>query len=617
MGRNSMFPPAQVRGDPVDGTLVTLAEVDPLEDDSRVDDREAARILTLEGYAVLDTLPEQAYDDLAVLAAEITGASMGFINLVDGARVWAKARHGMAFDSCPRDEALCSTAVAERQTLVVEDAWTDARFSSMPMVANRAVRTYAGAPLMTGDGQALGTLCVADARLIELSSAKVASLEALARQVVAQLELRRQADQLTQSNRRYQSLVELSPNGIVVLQDGAVRFANGATVAVLGLPAGAVALGRSFSGLLHPRSRRAAEAHQHLVESDPEAQRANLPLTLLDGREVTLAVTSAPIEWEGRPAVQVELTDITEQAATERRVWLSERRLQALFTHAPVGQLETDIDGIILDVNPHLCRMLGYRADELVGRSAAIFSPGLSTGEFLEARAGQIDHYQAQRDYRRKDGSVLPALSSTGVITDPQGRPDRLVAMVLDISDLRAREDELQHRADHDVLTGLTNRHALAQPWLEPGRGGAVLYIDLDLFKAVNDTWGHQAGDAVLVAVAGRLRELVRPMDRVVRVGGDEFVVLCPGLTGERRTRDLARRVRAALAEPMPWGGRMLPVGASVGFAVGPDGADGTALIDQADQAMYREKTARRAPRTGNQAGSPAGSAGWAGSAMA
>jgi diguanylate cyclase (GGDEF)-like protein len=198
----------------------------------------------------------------------------------------------------------------------------------------------------------------------------------------------------------------------------------------------------------------------------------------------------------------------------------------------------------------------------------------------------------------RADGSVAWVLLSTSLVRDADGAPTHLISQMEDVTTSKELGGELIRQAFHDPLTGLANRllvvdrlgHALVRLGRQPGLV-AVLFLDLDRFKAINDTYGHDAGDRLLVIIGGRIRSAVRPADTVARIGGDEFVIVCEDITSQAEVVDIAERIKAAITVPCPLNGGEATISASVGVALasGPDELAETLLRD-ADTAMYRAK---------------------------
>ena len=290
------------------------------------------------------------------------------------------------------------------------------------------------------------------------------------------------------------------------------------------------------------------------------------------------------------------------RASAEHARWTSEARFHAIFDGAPVGVAVLDTAGCLLEVNPALCALLGYDAEELIGRSAYTFvhpedDPTLCV-QVKDLLAGSLDNARLTKCERRKDGSSVWTDVVLSLVRDVDGTPRFAVAMVEDITERRRLVDRLRHQAQHDPLTGLPNRslffERLETALAAPGRALGVCYLDLDGFKAVNDTLGHDLGDRLLQAVADRLAAELSP-HLVARMGGDEFVVLVeqpehPGALGAELSR-CAQTALAAVRRPIRLGSHSLVVSASVGVVQRSNvGAGAAELMKAADTTLYWAK---------------------------
>lgn len=268
--------------------------------------------------------------------------------------------------------------------------------------------------------------------------------------------------------------------------------------------------------------------------------------------------------------------------------------------------------GEIRDANTALASVLGYRSEDLEGRHCALLGAGddaerraLLDSYLVQLRDGAISSYREESQFVKADGEPLWVETNVSRVNPVTGPPFALVH-VHDLTQRQQNKEQLEQMALHDPLTGLANRTVLfarlreAFDELPPaGRSVGLLYIDLDGFKEINDTYGHASGDAVLVEVARRLLGAVRPGDTVVRLGGDEFAVVCASVPSAADLDRIAERVRAGLtpAIGLP-GGTMIPVHASIGLAVAGAGGDPDHLLLAADTKMYQAKrAARRAGR--------------------
>ncbi|OLF05006.1 hypothetical protein BU204_28025 [Actinophytocola xanthii] len=253
----------------------------------------------------------------------------------------------------------------------------------------------------------------------------------------------------------------------------------------------------------------------------------------------------------------------------------SEARFNAVFSAAAIGIGITDTSGRLVEVNAAFAAMLGLAPDRVRGRNVAEFlhedDPPELRRYFNEMVAGRRDHYRIERRFRRRDGSALWASVTVSLVRDEGGEPQLLVGMVEDNTERHVLSERLRHQANHDPLTRLGNR-ALFTERLEAAFGRTaqrigLCYVDLDGFKAINDTLGHVIGDQLLIEIADRLYGLVTAPNRLLaRVGGDEFALLVEQTDGVSELVALAERVLAAVAEPVRVGGHRLAVSASVGI---------------------------------------------------
>ncbi|MCB1907828.1 MAG: diguanylate cyclase [Rhodocyclaceae bacterium] len=301
---------------------------------------------------------------------------------------------------------------------------------------------------------------------------------------------------------------------------------------------------------------------------------------------------------DGRPAsVQGMMQDISEQRESEQKLMLA----ASVFSAAHDGVLITDPDGSIIDANPSICLASGYQYQELVGSNPRIFQSGRQDRDFyrdLWQTLAKHGYWEGEIWNRRKEGQLVPERVSISAVCDDRGGVTHYIGVYTDISELKAHQRELERQANNDPLTGLPNRRllmdriklALAQA-KRAGNRPAVAFVDLDGFKPVNDRFGHDAGDELLIEVARRLSHAVRAGDTVARLGGDEFVLLLVGMTSAQEIETTLDRVLAQIRRPVSISGSDISLSASIGVALYPrDGTDPEALLQHADAAMYAAK---------------------------
>lgn len=463
---------------------------------------ETQRLAALRAYNILDTLPEAAFDDLTLLASQICGTPVGLVSLIDRDRQWFKSKRGLDADQTPRDDAFCAHAIHRpEELLIVPDAQQDARFADNPLVTGAPhIRFYAGAPLITPKGEALGTLCVIDTQTRELSDDQQRALSVLSRQVMAQMELRRS----------YSEVVE-------------------------------------------------------------------------------------------QMAVRVQI----EAALRE-----SEGRFRAFMDNSPLIAFLKNERGTFTYVNQPFLRVFHFEMDEVIGHDDFDLWPEAAQ-ELREHDAGVLageETVSLLETVSTPDGGSFYWQVYKFPLPRGGGEGRFLAGVALDVTQNKEREQQLEDYQRQleaalvelealsltDALTGLNNRRAFdwrfGEEWERAQRYQmplSVLMIDVDCFKAFNDSFGHGAGDELLQSLARVIGEKARGCDFTARYGGEEFVILLPN-TASEGALVAAERFRVA-AQTLPSPHR--PITISIGVSSLTDGVETpAALLEAADRALYCAK---------------------------
>ena len=277
------------------------------------------------------------------------------------------------------------------------------------------------------------------------------------------------------------------------------------------------------------------------------------------------------------------------------------RLAASVFESSAEGILITDPQQRILSVNPALIAITGYQPHEVLGKTPAMFKSGRQDTEFYRqmwADIAQTGFWRGEIWNQRKNGTVFPELLTISAVRDADDNICNYIGSFFDISERKLAEERIQFLAHHDALTQLPNRtllnDRLHQAIAKSKRNQdltAVLFLDLDRFKLINDTLGHHVGDRMLTRVADMLQGILRETETVARLGGDEFIIIIPELAEVERAATVARKVIDMLAVPLVMDGRVLHVTASIGISLYPvDGTDTATLLSHADTAMYNAK---------------------------
>jgi diguanylate cyclase (GGDEF)-like protein/PAS domain S-box-containing protein len=413
-------------------------------------------------------------------------------------------------------------------------------------------------------------------------------------------------DALAQSEERFRSLVQRSADVAFVLDaDGRFSYVSPAVARFGYSPADLE--GRPSRDLIHPDDvARHRDAVFDAVARDGSAT-VEWRFRTADGRYCW--VEEIFTDLHDVPAVGgwvANVRDITDRRQAEDERVEAEERYRQGFERSAFGLAVLDLEQRFTSVNPALAELLGFDPDELLGRRPFEF---LHPSESESARtgiarlvSGDLAFYKREHRMVRRDGSVVSVLIDMTLVPNPLGEPGYYFVQVRDITDRKRAEEALAHQALHDDLTHLPNRLLLVDRLAlslaraaRSDRHVAVLFLDLDRFKLVNDGLGHVVGDQLLIEVADRLRRSIRPSDTVARFGGDEFVIVREDVVDASEAVEFAERITALLHEPITISGRELFPTTSVGIALGGAGASAEQLLRDADAAMYRAKDLGRA----------------------
>ena len=356
----------------------------------------------------------------------------------------------------------------------------------------------------------------------------------------------------------------------------------------------------AFFSVIHPEDREMMEQMLAAARSERRPVSIRHRLCFPDGRIKYLNESCEAVFAPDGAALRIIGTaqDITDQHHMEARMQL----LVSAFQFSGEAIVITDRDNHIVTVNPAFTLLTGYESAEAIGRDPRFLSAGRTTPEEYERMWHGIlekGFWQGEIWDRRKDGATYPKWMSISVIRDEQGAIRYHVAHFTDVSSEHAAEAKLHHMAHHDVLTGLVNRFSLMERLDQvlatarrEGTRVALLFIDLDRFKNINDTLGHHLGDRLLIEVAARLREILRDSDVVARLGGDEFVIMLSGVDHAGAVARVAEKIVASIGDPYSIEGHDLYTTPSIGIALFPgDGEDRETLMKNADAAMYHAKS--------------------------
>ena len=405
--------------------------------------------------------------------------------------------------------------------------------------------------------------------------------------------------ELSQQLHFLQQLIEAIP-GPIFYKDTQARYlgCNSAFANFIGIATDDL-IGKSPYDIAPGELARKYMAADQVLLDKPGSQIYESPVRYADGvmREVVFhkATFTQPDGTVG--GLVGFMLDITERKRMEERL----QQAATAFDSSAEGITVTAPDGTIIAINRAFTEITGYSENEVIGRNSSLLQSGRQSKDFYRemwAAIGQNGRWQGEVWNKCKNGRIFPEWLTISAVKDTAGKLTHYVGVFSDITAIKTAYEQLDHLAHHDTLTGLPNRllledrlHVALQRARREQAGLAVLFVDLDRFKTINDSLGHHVGDRVLCEVSGRFKQIIRESDTVARLGGDEFLILLEGFDDPAAASNVAEKILQNLREIAVSLEQEFFVGASIGISLFPqDGEDSATLIKHADVAMYRAK---------------------------
>lgn len=608
---------------------------------------EKKRLEALQTYRLLDTPPESQFGDFTKLAAAICNTPIATITLIDENRQWFLSKIGIDLEETPRDIAFCATTITKKKIFIVRDMLEDEHFSVNPLVIGPPhIRFYAGMPLLTAQGHALGTLAVMDTVARELTPEQQEALAILSRDIVNLFDLRRQlaglGELVDQNNsvqetlrRSYQDLQDRLPQHDEMNKANALlqaevlartREASMSETFINSLPGVFYVFdqhgkflrwnenfesitGRSHEEMsrMHPLDFFDSAADKALLAQRIEKVFAEgsasleADLTTKDGEKIPYYFSGKRIEFDGQICACGMGIDISERRMSEDTLRLRNRALEASVNAIMI----TDVHGVIEYANPAFERITGYALPEALGQPFKfLYGDDTDQRGLAAVRSAlrlQEEGHALLRNYR-KQGQLFWNDFYIAPVRGPDGEVSHFVGVLNDITEIKRYEEQLERQANYDSLTQLANRNVLQDRIRQAiasanrhGTGVTVGFIDLDNFKFINDSLGHNIGDELLKNVAQRLATCLRGQDTIARYGGDEFAFVLIEPSNEESVSILMDRILKTVDRPFTIDDHKLFISCSIGISFYPqDGSDVETLLKNADTAMYRAKDSGR-----------------------
>ena len=617
-------------------------------------DTEKLRLAKLRSLGLLDSEPDEFFDCITRVAATMLNTSISAISLIDEDRQWFKSRLGLDVSETARDISFCTHAVASGEQLIVEDATHDARFANNPLVLNAPnIRFYAGIPIKSTQGYPLGTLCVIDNQPKHPTEKELQALHDLAMLATREIQFRERMliaqNTIDRAQHKFQSIFENAGVGIALVKPSGAWMAVNDELCKIVAYSKEELMERTFQDITHPEDlntdvslleqllgdridryqleKRYIQKNgtptwvevtvtKHCSEKNDADYLIVIIIDIQAAKETEFALNKLKKSLEEKVSQRTEelrqanqslLKAYDEKISAAQELQNKELELRTILAHANDAYICMNAEGLITAWNKQAEHTFGWSQEEAIGRKLEklIIPPEMQSGHraglstYLHEKSARMLGSRVELEAIRKDGIRIPVELQINALEI--NHQVLFTSFLRDITERKQLENLLKNEARNDPLTGLANRRRLEELLplaFQRARSNhaylALVFIDLDGFKPINDTYGHHVGDLLLCEVANRISQCTRMSDTVVRYAGDEFLLVLENLKLKEDTDRITTNIQKAMEKPMQLDNMTLTITLSIGVAyyggkeVNP--IEPFELIQIADQAMYTAK---------------------------
>ncbi len=589
----------------------------PIENDML--NAENERISALHRYKILDTPAEPSFDNITLIASKLLNVPVSLISFVDEQRIWAKSHHGIDKQVFPRIDGLCASTILHKSPYIITDTRQDPRTCQHPMVTtDPGIRFYAGIPLIVEGNFSIGSFCVIDYKPREITESEIDTLKLLSAMVIdaiqlhaSQIKINNLNKTLQTSEHYFRSMFDQAGVGVSIADatTGAFVQTNQKYLDIIGYQASELKT-LNLMEITHPEDReKQKQLTQSLLSGEVNEYHIEKRYIRKDKSDVWVNISCTALWLAGdKPSMHLAIVqDINDKKLAELALKENEARWSFALEGSNQGVWDLDIPKHHIYLSDRCMEMLGYPSNK----------DGIDMDEWLklihpddlpcliEARAfalnGSAKSFENEHRKLTVDGHWKWVQVKGMVVSRSEtGDPLRVIGTYTDISQRKEIEAQVLKLAHYDTITNLPNRTLFLSRLNQEissarheRRALALIMLDLDGFKEINDSLGHQKGDLMIRLTAERLMGIAKNNDTLSRLGGDEFTLILKETNDVVSIHSVAKQILAAIAEPYQLENDIAYVTASLGITFFPGNSDNAdELIRQADQAMYAAKSA-------------------------